>query len=398
MIKPTVTAKRLAKSIRDGYPVIVEEGGTSSGKTFGTVFILILLCYDQEYRHQILGKNWPDLADKPLRVSIVSDSLPNIKKGVYRDFMINMNLLNCWDNNRWRATDFVYHFPDGSYIELFGLEDEGKARGPRRDILYMNEANNNRLDVYYQLAMRTTGPKILDLNPADFNCWVYDLADKPENKRLHSTYLDNIQNLTQEQIRFIESYKALPDPYMWTVYGLGLRGASEEIIYRGWQLVDRLPGKGEVVYGLDFGFNHPNAFVKVEIYEGAIYAQEIIYTSGQTKPELNAVIRENVGDSAYIYADAAEPDSIEELYRMGLNIHPANKDVWNGIITVKSHPLFITRDSKNLIREMQGYKWKKDKNDLILEEPVKQDDDACDALRYAVHTYFSKPKITWLTL
>ncbi len=394
MIKPTVTAKRLAKAIKGGYPVIVEEGGSSSGKTFGTVFVLILLCNDQEYRRQILSAMWPDLANKPLRVSIVSDSLPNIKKGVYRDFVINMNMLNIWDVNRWRATDFVYHFPDGSYIELFGLEDEGKARGPRRDILYMNEANNNRLEVYYQLAMRTTGPKILDLNPAEFNSWVYELADQPENKRLHSTYLDNIQNLTQEQIRFIESYKALPDPFMWQVYGLGLRGASEEIIYRHYTIIDELPGKGEKIYGLDFGFVHPNAFVEVEIYEGGIYINELIYKSGMTKPELNAEIRGLITGYAKIYADAAEPDSIEELHRMGLNIHPAKKDVWAGIITMKSHPMFITRRSANLIREIKGYKWKKDKNDKILEEPVKDADDLCDAARYAVHSHLRKPKIT----
>ncbi len=377
----TITAKRTLKAMQGTAPVIVNTGGARSGKTYGTMQILAYM-----------ATAYPNS-----RISCVSRSLPHVKKGVFRDFqqLLKAGLIT-YGEMRW--TDFTFHFRNGSYIEFFGLEDPDKAHGPGRDILFINEANFVPKSVYDQLAMRTTGKILLDLNPSEFNSWVYEVADNPVNCNIHSTYKDNLANLSAQQVAFIEAYAELPDQYLWQVYGLGLRGASEEIIYRGWQLCDSLPGKGEVVYGLDFGFNHPNAFVKVEIYEGAIYVQEIIYTSGQTKPELNAVIREKVGDSAYIYADAAEPDSIEELYRMGLNIHPANKDVWNGIITVKSHPLFITRDSKNLIREMQGYKWKKDKNDNILEEPVKQDDDACDALRYAVHTYFSKPKITWLTL
>lgn len=395
VIKPTITAKRMMKALQDGYPVIVQEGGSSSGKTYGTVFDLVLLASDPDLRMRVMGKKWPELANKPLRISIVSDSLPHIKKGAFRDFQTNMLNLGIWDVNRWRATDFVYTFPDGSYIELFGLEDEGKARGPRRDILYMNEANRMRLDVYNQLAMRTTGPKILDLNPSDFNCWVYDLADKPENKKLHSTYKDNIENLTPEQVRHIESYQHLPDPYLWQVYGLGQRGTSEEIIYRGWELVDELPGKGEVIYGLDFGFNNPNAMVKVEIYDGGVYVEELLYQSGMTKDELKDFIKQRVQGFAYIYADAAEPDSIEQLYREGLNVQPSNKDVWNGIVNLKSRPLFIGRQSKNLIKEIRSYKWKKDKNDNILEEPVKEHDHLMDALRYAVHTYFTRPQYTF---
>jgi len=392
-IEPTITAKRVMKAIEEGHPVIVEEGGSSSGKTYGTVFDLILLASDAKFRKKILSKSWPKIAEGKLRISIVSDSLPHIKKGALRDFKSNMDDLNLWDDNNWSATDFIYTFQDGSYIELFGLEDERKAKGPRRDILYMNEANNNSLSVYRQLALRTTGPKILDLNPSDFNCWVYDIADDPKNKKLHSTYLDNIQNLTDEQIAEIESYKKLPDPYMWEVYGLGLRGRSEEIIYRGWEIVEEMPGKGESVYGLDFGFVHPCALVEAEFYEGAVYVDELIYESGLTKPELTEKMKGIINMVKYIYADSSEADSIEELYRQGFNIHKANKDVWAGIMSVKGVRLFITRRSVNTIREINGYKWKKDKNDKILEEPVKANDDAMDAKRYAIHSYLSQPQL-----
>ena len=397
-IKPTITAKRLANALYEGWPVIVQEGGSSSGKTYGTVFVLILLAHDPEYREQILGKNWPSLASKPLRISIVSDSLPHIKKGALRDFKSNMMELNIWNTDHWSATDFIYTFRDGSYIELFGLEDETKAKGPRRDILYMNEANNNTFDVYRQLSMRTSGPKILDLNPSEFNSWVYKLADNPENKKLHSTYLDNIDNLTASQIAEIESYKTLPDPFYWEVYGLGQRGANLETIYRGWQLIDSLPGKGSVAYGLDFGFNHPTALIQVEQYDGCYYARETLYKSGLTKPDLTEQMKALVPQGATIYADSAEPDSIEELYRQGFNIMPSNKDVWNGIMTIKGKRLFVTRDSTNLISELQSYRWKKDKNGNILEEPVKDADDACDALRYCIHSQESAYKINFLSI
>ena len=369
---PQITTLR---ALTGHQPIIVNTGGARSGKTFGTVIAL------SDYAAKNPGT----------RISCVSRSLPHIKKGVFRDFQFLLQKgLHRFGQMRW--TDFTFHFHNGSYIEFFGLEDPDKAHGPGRDILFINEANFVPKAVYDQLAMRTTGKIILDLNPSEFNSWVYDIAENPLNLNIHSTYVDNIANLSAQQIGFIEAFKLLQDPFMWQGYGLGLRGASEEIIYRGYQYVDEMPGKGEVVYGLDFGFVHPNVFMKIEIYEGGIYVDELIYRSGQTKPELNAEILTHKPGYSFIYADAAEPDSIEELHRMGLNIHPANKDVWNGIITCKSHPLFITRRSTNTIRSIKGYKWKKDKNDNILEEPVKEDDDPMDGIRYAVHTYFSRPR------
>ena len=380
-LKMTITAKRTRKAILTGYPVIINTGGSRSGKTFGIMQNIILLCIE-----------------KPgLRVSAVSRSLPHIKKGCFRDFQQIMTgpMLQLGEM-RW--TDHVFNFHNGSYIEFIGLEDPDKAHGPGRDILFINEANFVPLPVYQQLAMRTKGTILLDLNPSEFNSWVYDIADNPKNKQIHSTYEDNRDNLSPAQIEFIESYKNLPDPFLWHVYGLGQRGAPEELIYRGWQLVDSLPGKGSIAYGLDFGFNHPTALIQVELYDGCYYAKETLYKSGLTKPDLTEQMKSLVPAGATIYADSAEPDSIEELYRQGFNIMPSNKDVWNGIMTIKGKRLFVTRDSTNLISELQSYRWKKDKNGNILEEPVKDLDDACDALRYCIHTQESAYKINFLSI
>ena len=395
----TIVAKRTAKAIQEGWPIIFNEGGSGSSKTYSEVGICILLCIDDKFREKILRKHYPSLLDKPLRISLVSQSLPHIKRGMLRDFKAQMDKIRQWDDSNWSATNFIYTFKGGHYIELFGLEDEGKARGPRRDILVVNEGNLIKKMLFDQLAMRTTGPIIVDLNPSDFNSWCYTMADLPTNKRLHSTYADNIENLTRQQINYIESYKNLPDDFMWKVYGLGERGASKELIYTKWRKVDKLPGKGDRFYGLDFGYVHPLAMVEVEHYEGANYIKEILYTPGKTLADIIKIM-DGMGISKRlpIYADSAEPKSIEEIFRAGYNIHKSDKDVWAGILHVKSYPMFVTVDSPNLHIELSSYKWAKNRNDEVIEEPIKKNDDGLDAVRMAIHTHLTKPKLSWITL
>lgn len=369
-------------AVAEGWPIICNEGGSRSSKSYSIIQLLVSI-----------ANNNPKT-----RISIVSHSLPHIKRGAFRDVKQILEDWGRWFEDWMKWTDFVYTFPNGSYIELFGLEDEGKARGPARDILFINEANLISKVLFDQLAMRTTGTIFLDWNPADFNSWVYDVADNTKNKKIHSTYLDNIHNLSKQQIEYIESYKNLPDDFMWKVYGLGERGASKELIYTAWKICDKLPNKGMVFYGQDFGYSVPSALVKVEVYEGAIYAQEIIYESKLTTSDLISRYKElNLSRSDEVFCDAAEPKTIEELFRNGFNAKPAEKDVWAGIQKVKSMPLYITADSKNLKAELQSYKWKTDKDGNIAadEAPVKENDHILDALRYAVFTKLSRKQPTW---
>jgi phage terminase large subunit len=374
-IKATPVFYANKKAYEDGFPVICNEGGSRSSKSYSVVQLLI---------HIALSK--PNT-----RISFVSHSLPHIKRGVYRDFKSILEHWNIWDEKEFRYTDFIYTFKNGSYIELFGLEDPDKAKGPARDILFVNEANLISKALFDQLLIRTTGQVFLDWNPADFISWVYEVADNPMNKRIHSTYLNNISNLSDSQIRNIEQYKDLPDDFMWKVYGLGERGAAKEIIYTQWKQYDEAPD-GDVFYGLDFGYVHPAALIKVTHYEGQNYFEEIVYQSGLTLSDLSRLIKEKLPERATIYADAAEPKSIEELYRQGFNIKPAQKDVWAGIVKMKSYPINLHYNSKNLRREFMSYKWKKDKNDNVIEEPVKANDDLMDACRYAVFTHLTKLK------
>jgi len=375
-VKVTHVFTANAKAYQQGYPVICNEGGSRSSKSYSIVQLLVQIATNEP------GK----------RISIVSHSLPHIKRGAYRDLRTIMEGWGIWDDDMFSFTDFVYRFDNGSYIELFGLEDEGKARGPGRDILFVNEANLIRKVLYDQLAMRTTGTIFLDWNPADFVSWVYEMADNPKYKKIHSTYEHNITNLSQMQIDTIESYKNLPDDFMWKVYGLGERGAAKEIIYTKWMLTDELPEGGDTFYGLDFGYVHPLALVKVVHYEGANYVKQLLYKSGLTPSEMIKEVKDHIHDRKPVYCDAAEPKSIEELYRGGINAMPANKEVWPGILKVKSYPLYVHKDSRDTIRELQSYKWKKDKNDSVIDEPVKENDDAMDAMRYAIFTHLHKPQ------
>lgn len=374
-IKATPVFYANKKAYEEGYPIICNEGGSRSSKSYSVVQLLIHIA----------------ISNPNTRISMVSHSLPHIKRGVYRDFKGIMEQWNIWDEKDFRYTDFIYTFKNGSYIELFGLEDPDKAKGPARDILFVNEANLISKALFDQLLIRTTGQVFLDWNPADFISWVYEVADNPKNKRIHSTYLNNISNLSDSQIRNIEQYKDLPDDFMWKVYGLGERGSAKEIIYTQWKQYDEAPD-GDVFYGLDFGYVHPAALVKVTHHEGQNYFEEIVYQSGLTLSDLSRLIREKLPERATIYADAAEPKSIEELYRQGFNIKPAQKDVWAGIVKMKSYPINLHYNSKNLRREFMSYKWKKDKNDNVIEEPVKANDDLMDACRYAVFTHLTKLK------
>ena len=374
-IKATPVFFATEQALKDGYPVIVNEGGSRSSKTFSEIQLLIKIANEQDNT----------------RISITSHSLPHIKRGALRDFRMIMGSWQLWNEDSFSKTDFIYTFPNGSYIELFGLEDPGKAHGPARDYLLINEANLISKALYDQLAMRTTKQILLDLNPSEFNSWVYKEADDPNNKKIHSSYRNNLSNLSANQIAKIERFRDLPDQFLWNVYGLGLRGASKEMIYTTWK-VGKGPGKGDVFYGLDFGYVNPTALVKVELYEGVCYVEEILYRSGMTLAELAMYIKSLGIGRTPVYADAAEPKSIEEIYRHGIHILPAVKDVWSGIVTVKSQELWIY--GNNIETEIQSYKWKLDKEGNPVEEPAKVADHLMDALRYAIHTHL-QPRVNF---
>lgn len=370
------------------YRLIGNQGSTRSSKTYSINQLLI----------DIASGGTNEITGKPYgkkQISIVSPSLPHMKKGARKDVLTILDELQIFNENDFNRTDQIYRFPNtGSYIEFFGADDSGKVRGPGRDILFINEANLLERGIYRQLALRTKETVFIDFNPADEFNYVYELVDDPTNKLIISTYRNNLANLEPAQIAEIESYRDA-DENFWKVYGLGLRGTSSETIYTHWKLCDELPGKGEVIYGQDFGFNNPSALVKVEIYDGAVYVDEVLYQSKLTTNDLIELYKDLDIKEDLIYCDSAEPKTIEEITRARFNAMPSIKDVYVGIQKLKSMPLYITQRSANVIKEIKSYKWKKDKNDKVLDEPVKLHDHSMDAIRYAVNTHLAQDIAEW---
>lgn len=354
------------KAFKAGYRIIVNQGGTRSGKTFTLCQLLIALALKEKYS-----------------ISITSVAFPHLRRGAMRDWRTIMENSGLYDPNSHIRTEQVYNYPNGSYVEFFSSDNNLKVRGPGRDILFFNEANITDFDTFTQLMLRTRKAIFIDFNPADEFHWIYDsILPRPDCYFIKSTYLDN-PFLPHEQVKEIENLKNV-DENFWRIYGEGERGHSEGVIYTHWTPY-HASVSGSVAFGLDFGYNNPTSLVKVTENDQNLYWKEEIYQSHLTTADLIPMIKQVVKLHEVVYCDAAEPDRIEELKRAGIKAVPANKNVTDGINFIKSRKLFIDSGSVNLLKEIKSYKFKdrgKSKSNEP-EEPLKLNDHAMDAGRYA---------------
>lgn len=374
---------------RSQRPICVNQGGSRSGKTWSTLQVICEFCRSNP------GKGYI--------ISVVRKTTPALKASAYRDFQDILIKEGWYHENYHNKTEMTYML-FGNMVEFFATDQPQKLRGRRRHICFINEANELNYEEFVQLNLRTEFKMILDFNPSDETHWIYDLpttqlfkAGRYAGKTKVDYYITNYTHnphLGEGLISNIESLEGADDDY-WKVFGLGLRGSSREIIFTHWQYCDELPGVGEAhCYGLDFGFNVPSALVHVEFMEDSVYVDEKMYQTKLITSDI-ADHMDNLGItySDDIWCDAAAADSIEELQRRNFDAQKALKDVVEGINTVKSKKLFITRRSFNLAKELRNYKWKKDKNtERILDEPVKFNDHAVDAMRYAIYSHYSTPR------
>lgn len=360
------------KAWHNGARLIANKGGTRSGKTYSVISLFVYIA--------IASQNARD-------IDVVSESLPHLKRGALNDIdeiLDHEGLIENKDytNNR---SDRIYTFPSGTKIRFFSADDWGKVKGSRRDVLFINEANRIEWEIYRQLSVRTTECIIIDWNPdAPFWYELRGLSTREDTVEIHSTYLDNLDHLTQMQIAEIESNKN--DENWWRVYGLGETGHAEGIVYKNWDVVPSIPTYARLVaYGLDFGYmNDPTAIVGVYYADGELYADERCYMPGMTNDKIAKHLQECRGT---IVADSAEMKSIQEIKNHGIRgIEPAEKgpdSIRNGIDIVNRYRLHITEDSLNLIFEARNYKYKENKiTGEITNEPVDKWNHALDALRY----------------
>lgn len=374
----TATAKILALKKR----IRAVSGGTAASKT---VSILICLVDEAQSRDNIL-------------ISVVSESLPHLRRGAIREFLAIMNAHKYFRESRWNRTNQIYTFETGSKIEFFGVDSPDKVRGPRRDILFINEANNVSMSAFDQLEVRTKEKIYLDWNPVSEFWWYTDVYPTREKDCdfITLTYLDN-DALDPRIVESIESRKS--NPQWWKVYGLGQLGEFEGRIYTGWDIIDEIPEQARLLrYGLDFGYtNDPTAIVAIYKLDEGYILDEIAYaTNLQNRQIADIIMAEQT--TATVVADSAEPKSIDELSRYGVTIIGAEKgpgSVNQGIQYLQGQKIAMTKRSLNVIKEYRNYCWLTDKNEKQLNTPEDQWNHAMDAVRYAMkQTPFFKA--TWI--
>ena len=344
------------------------QGGTSSAKTISILLILI----DIAQSH------------KDKTISIVSESFPHLRRGAIKDFLEIMEGHGYYKDDLWSKTDFTYRFETGSKIEFFSADSPDKVRGPRRDILFINEANNISFDTYTQLAIRTDGDIYLDYNPVS-EFWVNtEILNKQENDYIIVTYKDN-EALSKTIVDEIESRK--DNKYFWQVYGLGLLSDHEGKIYRDWQIIDEIPHEAKLErYGVDFGYsNDPTAIIALYYYNGGYIVDEITYQKGLSNKQIADILLNK--EKQLVIADSAEPKSIDEINSYGIPISGAEKgkdSVSHSIQMVQEQRISMTSRSLNVIREYRNYLWQTDKQGKVLNIPEDHFKHSMDAIAYAL--------------
>jgi phage terminase large subunit len=357
----------------------VHQGGTRSGKTYSILLSLVEFCYRNPNGGAVL--------------TICRKTFPALRASVMRDFFEILKREGIYTEVNHNKSDATYIL-EGNLIEFISIDQPQKIRGRKRDVLFINEANELNLEDFRQLLIRTTGKVLLDYNPSDEFHWIYDhVIPREDATFFQSTFRDN-PFLEPSLITEIERLQ-VADPNYWRIYGLGERGQSRSTILTHWSQTETIDPRFKLVaYGLDFGYtNDPTACVAVYSDGEAFLLDEILYRNGLSNRQIFQLLESEVAKNTVI-ADSAEPKSIDELHGYGMNVHPARKgpdSVRAGIQFFHSKPLAVTSRSLNLIKELRNYKWKEDKNGKNLNEPVDAFNHAIDAARYAAMFNQSNP-------
>lgn len=371
----------------DDYRIIVEQGGTSAGKTISTLWVLL----DYALTHS--GKV----------ISIVSDTFPNLRKGAMRDFLDICRETRVLEIATWNKAESTLTLPNGTIIECFSTDMMG-ALGARRDILYINEANRISWDTFSQLEVRTREKVIIDFNPvAEF--WAHTELLKSGRKDvafLKTTYRDN-EALDASTVNAIEQRRGDGTSNWWRVYGEGEIGSLEGNVYEGWITVEEIPKTAKLVrYGVDFGFsNDPTAVVGVwEDEEGGIWLKQELCETKLLNNQLAARLKQIMAQDgdALCVCDNSRPEIIAELQTYGIRAIGCDKtpgEKMNGkrynIELVQRRKVHYLREDKDLEREYLAYAWRKKRTGEILDEPQDGNDHIMDAIAYAIRDLERKP-------
>jgi len=357
--------------------IIVEQGGTRSGKTYN---ILIWLIFNYCGTHT--GKT----------ITICRRTFPAVRGTVMRDFLQILRHYNIYYPELHHKSTSEYNI-NNNRVEFISIDQPTRIRGRKRDILFINECNELDWESWNQLIFRTQERIIIDYNPSDEFHWIYDkVLTREDTAFFQTTYKDN-PFLEETLVKEIERLKEIDENY-WRVYGLGERGQNRSLVFT-FQTIKQIPEEAKLVSrGLDFGYsNDPSCLIEAYIEGDNMYVKELLYRTGMTNQDLGNEFKKLGFDRRdEIYCDSSEPKSIEEIHRMGYNTKPTFKGSINiGIDVIRRYRLYITEDSLNTIKELRNYKYIEDKNGNLTNKPVDAFNHSLDALRYSVVNKLQNP-------
>jgi phage terminase large subunit len=369
--------------IEHKYNYIINQGGSRSGKTYSILQVIIIFV----------------LTNRGKIIDIVRKTHAELADTVVQDFVDIIEMLGLTDVIKRNKTKHVFKV-NGNTIRFLGMDKAQKKRGSKRDILYINEANGLTLEDWIQLNIRATGQVFIDFNPSEY-FWINDQILEKENKDenahvlIKSTYLDNYDFLTYAQIKKIEALIDIDD-FWYQVYTLGNLAVMKGKIYNKQVLIEPevydTIDYDELYYGCDFGFEHAMSLIECKYAQEKHYERGRYHETGKQIDDLIAWMLENdISQSAPIYCDSAYPASIAKMKDAGFNARRAKKDVLDGIRYMQGLTPHICKSSTHLINGRKRYKWRqRSDGSVIIGEPVKIDDDDCDAERYGQYSHWKR--------
>jgi phage terminase large subunit len=366
------------------YNVFVLEGGSRSSKTHSIIQFWIKYAYVHKGR--------------PKRVIVTRQKATWLTGTVLKDFLDILKAYGLYDKrNHNKSTGAgIYKLYDTEFW-FMGLDDSQRIHGMASDAFWINEAVEAQFDDYAQLMQRCTGFAILDYNPSYEEHWIFDkILKRPKTYYSHSTMLDNpfIAANAKEQILSYEptdeNYaNGTADKRKWKIYGLGQRAALEGLIFENWDIVAAIPPdyyNKHHRYGLDFGYTNDVTALSDVVWMGIeVWLDELCYQTKMLNTDIGNLIKANNLQTVKGYGDSAEPKSIDEIYKMGINIHPVIKypgSIVQGIDVMKRYKIHITERSINLIKEFRNYTWAQDKTGKWLNVPIDKYNHGIDGSRY----------------
>ena len=370
-IQTTRIYSEVDNAIKTGYKVVSAQGSSRSSKTYNIVIWLIVYAAT----HKIV-------------LTVVRSTLPSIRGSVLRDFEEILQKLGLFDEKKRNKTELTYVLPNGSLVEFISTDSEQKLRGRKRDVLYVNEANEIKYIEWQQLIWRTRRFAIVDYNHSlSDGHWLCQLNADPSTYHFISTYKDN-PFLEQTIVDEIEKLQ-WQNKTLWQVFGLGQMAVVEGLVFESFEQVDEFPEHAKhQACGLDFGYTHdPTAAVRCGVIGDNLYLDELFYKTGMLSSDIISKFK-RLDLGLEVIADSADQRLIQEISNGGVQIYPVMKGAGSivaGIDKMKTMKLHVTKRSLNLIKELRNYTWAKDKDDHYINTPIDAFNHACDASRYYVY-------------